>query len=223
MDKNITTINNLKIVNNEHVLVSVNPKIYSLDVVQSAAYVLMDRAYIVIDGDPKEKILVELKPTNKKEDLEKLGRDFNNELINYAVYKVQAERTKEIRETIVKRALLTNLGEEAGSLLAQEQAETPIEDSNQDVCGCESSTEEKGLELPEVDESNTQDYKEDPEGIMAPWGEKFSDDKEKGECTKDNAPSLDENQLNKEEKDKDNEEDTKIPWIEESSNNKEKK
>ena len=204
-DNNITTINNLKIVNKEHVLVSVNPKIYSLDVVQAAAYVLMDRAYIVIDGDPKEKILVELKPSNKKEDLEKLGRDFNNELINYAVYKVQSERTKEIRETIVKRALLTNLGEGAGSLFVQKQGEVPIEDSNQ--CECES---EEGLELPEVGESDVQDYKDDPEGIMTPWEEK-SDDKK--EDIKDDASSSDEKMPNK-----DN--DIKIPWYDEEYINK---
>ena len=77
MADGIITINNLKLVNNEHVLAKVNPKIYSLDVVQAAAYVLMDRAYVVIDGDPEKEILVELKPTDKKEDLEKLGRDFN--------------------------------------------------------------------------------------------------------------------------------------------------
>jgi hypothetical protein len=43
------------------VVVSVNPKIFPLEVIYSAAYVFLDRAYIMIDGDPQEDILVQLK------------------------------------------------------------------------------------------------------------------------------------------------------------------
>lgn len=174
MNNDIITINNIKIVNNDYILVTVNPKVYSLDIVQSAAYVLMDRAYVIIDGNPEEKILVELKPTDKKENLEKLGRDFNNELLNYAVYKIQAERTKGIREKIVQRALFTNLGEEAGSLLTEEN-KIP-KNSDQDICDVE--LDEEDTELPKLDNSDTLDYKEDPENIMVPWDEKFSENKE---------------------------------------------
>ena len=121
--ENVRVIDNLEI-HEDHVIVSVNPKIYSLDVVYSAGYVLMDRAYVVIDGDPEEEIIVELRP-KKRDDLEILGRDFNNELINYAVYKSQSEANREVKETIVKRALLTNVGEEEA-----EEKEEDFEDES---------------------------------------------------------------------------------------------
>ncbi len=89
------------------VILSINPKVYPLDVIYSAAYVFLDRAYILLDGDPEKEILVELKPKNE-EDLEKLGRDFNNELVSYADYKKRSENTKKIREILLQRALITN-------------------------------------------------------------------------------------------------------------------
>jgi len=85
----------------------INPKVYSLDVVYSAAYVFLDKAYVLLDGDPKKKIIVKLKP-KKETDLEKLGLEFMNELVNYADYSKRAEKTKSLREFILKRALLTN-------------------------------------------------------------------------------------------------------------------
>ena len=71
------------------VSVSINPSIYPLDVIYSAAYVFLDRAYVFIDGDPQKNVVVELKPKDGKTDLETLGRELNNELLNYAVYKKQ--------------------------------------------------------------------------------------------------------------------------------------
>lgn len=100
--------NNMEVHRKEnYVLVSVNPGIYPLDVVYSAAYVLIDRAYIIIDGNPNEEIIVELRP-KAKEDVELLGRDLNNELLNYAVYQARAEKNKTVRDAIVQRALLTH-------------------------------------------------------------------------------------------------------------------
>lgn len=107
-DKKVRVIDNLEI-HSDHVIVSVNPKIYNLDIIYSAAYVLMDKAYIVIDGDPEEEIIVEIRAKGKNNN-EELGRDFNNELINYAVYKAQSAANQEIKETMVKRALMTNAG-----------------------------------------------------------------------------------------------------------------
>ena len=109
-DKKIKVIDNLEIYS-DHVIVSVNPKIYTLDVVYSAAYVLIDRAYIVINGDPEEEIIVEIRAKDKTKN-EEIGRDFNNELINYAVYKSQSAANQEVKDAIVKRALLTNIGAE---------------------------------------------------------------------------------------------------------------
>lgn len=127
------------------ILISINPRIYPLDVIYSAAYVFLDKAYLLLDGDRKKKIVVELRPKEKsdKGDLEKLGREFNNELLNYAVYKKQSERNAPIRQAIVQRALLTS--EAAGQA---GQAEQDLE----------------GEDL---------DYLEDPDGIAIPWEEKY--------------------------------------------------
>lgn len=89
------------------VVVSVNPKIFPLEVIYSAAYVFLDKSYIMMDGDPQENILVQLKAKNDNEDLHLLALEFNNELISYAVYVVQAARSSEIRKAIVQRALAT--------------------------------------------------------------------------------------------------------------------
>ena len=108
--KKIRVINNFEINDKDgYVLISINPKIYSLEVVYSAAYSLLEKAYIIIGGEPNEEILIEMRPKKGGMDLEKLGREFNNELINYAVYMMQSERNKIEKEMLMKRALQTNI------------------------------------------------------------------------------------------------------------------
>jgi His-Xaa-Ser system protein HxsD len=89
------------------IVLRLNPKVYPLDVVYSAAYVFLDRAYILLDGDPKKQILVKL--TSKKQgDPKVLAGEFQNELINYADYFQRAAQTRKIREVLLQRAMLTN-------------------------------------------------------------------------------------------------------------------
>jgi His-Xaa-Ser system protein HxsD len=59
--------------------ISLNPKIYPLEALYSAAYVFLDRAYIRFEGDPDKEIKVLIKP---KGDEEKIADEFMNELIN---------------------------------------------------------------------------------------------------------------------------------------------
>ena len=86
----------------------VNPKIYPLDVIYSAAYVMIDRAFIILDGDPEKKIKVEIRKKEAHHDINELTRSFNEELLNYAAYSVQSKKNKVIRETLLQRILLTN-------------------------------------------------------------------------------------------------------------------
>jgi His-Xaa-Ser system protein HxsD len=88
-------------------LISVNPRIYPLDVVYYAAYSLLDRAYVLLDGDPKEEIIAEIKP-KREQSIEQLATQFNEELLNYSVYKSQIEKNNAIRQVFIQRALLTN-------------------------------------------------------------------------------------------------------------------
>lgn len=109
MEEGLSMQGNLEVNKKEgFVFVSINPKIYPVDVVLSAAYVFTDKCYVLLDGDPKDEIIVELRPKSQNEDLEKVGREFNNELIHYANYAVQAIKNSKIREAILQRVLLTN-------------------------------------------------------------------------------------------------------------------
>jgi len=92
----------------DYIEVELSPKVYSVDTVFSASYVLMDRAYIIIDGDPKRKLMVRLRP-KKKYSLKDLAHEFNDELLNYSVYDAQCRRNSRLREELLKRALFTNL------------------------------------------------------------------------------------------------------------------
>jgi len=94
-----------------NVIVSVNPKVYGLDTIFSAAYIFIDKAYVIIDGDPNEQIIVQLKAKDKNTDLERLGRDFNNELINYSFYAIQTARSMPIRAAMIQRAFKTHTSE----------------------------------------------------------------------------------------------------------------
>jgi His-Xaa-Ser system protein HxsD len=113
MAGDIATVDNLEIDRKRNaVTISVNPKFYSLDVVHSAIYVMLDDHYFRIDGDPADEILVTIKPKKKAEDLESVGRKFNNELINYAVVNLRGEKTKDIRAAIIQRALQSHMGDD---------------------------------------------------------------------------------------------------------------
>ena len=59
---------------------SLNPKFYSLDVIYSTCYVFLEKAYIVLDGDLENKIIVNIK-AKEGEDGFLIAQDFNNELL----------------------------------------------------------------------------------------------------------------------------------------------
>ena len=134
-------------IDNNSVIIKINPNLYALETIYSASYVFLDRAYILLDGDPDKEILIKLKP-KEKEDLEKLGGEFLNELINYSDYKKRAEQTKEIREVLLQRALITN---DPSAIQNNEEFEEVMNDLGDD------------------------DYLDDPEGIAIPWEEKYGD------------------------------------------------
>jgi His-Xaa-Ser system protein HxsD len=108
-ESDISTISNLEIHNNEcFVVVSVNTKIYAMDIVYSACYVFIDKAYVQISGNPDTEVLVELRYKGIIGDLEILGRDFNNELLSYAVFKLESEKGRETKDSIIRKSLETN-------------------------------------------------------------------------------------------------------------------
>jgi His-Xaa-Ser system protein HxsD len=144
-------------IKDNQITLAVNPKLYPLEAVYSAAYVFMDRAYIVLDGDPKKEILVRMKIKEefKSMSLGELGNEFNNELLNYADYLTRAKETKKIREMFLQRAIITNDPETAEEIIAE---------GGEDLGGAED------VDLDELDE---EDFLDDPEGIAIPWEEKY--------------------------------------------------
>ena len=126
-EDDIKIVGNLEIHNKErYVVVSVSPKIYPLDVIYSAAYVMLDKAYIILTGNPDEEVLVELRYQKSEGNLELLGREFNNELINYAVYKTQSEQSRGVKEEIVRKALQTNLEDSFEDSSEEEYLDDPL-------------------------------------------------------------------------------------------------
>ena len=106
MDEGIKIIDNMEIHENEKfVLIVVNSKIYPLPVVHSAAYIMTDKAYIILDGDPDGDILIQIRPKDANSSLEALGRKFSEELLNYSTYMIQSERNRELRNIIFQKAL----------------------------------------------------------------------------------------------------------------------
>lgn len=106
---NSTVLDNLAIYEkSDSATLSINPKIFPLDLVYAAAYIMIDKAFIMLDGDPNERIIVQIQRKNKADDLKDLAVAFNEELLNYAVYKTQSEKNKSLREIILQRVLLTN-------------------------------------------------------------------------------------------------------------------
>ena len=101
------------------VKLTVDPKIYSLATVYSAGYVFLDRGYIYLDKDSKARIIIWLFPKNKKENLDKLGMDFYNELLNYAHYFSRIKTNAEVIKLLLQRALFSA----NPSLVAQTQKE----------------------------------------------------------------------------------------------------
>ncbi|MCX8189721.1 MAG: hypothetical protein N3F05_00635 [Candidatus Diapherotrites archaeon] len=136
---------------NEAIL-SINPKVFPLEVVYAACYVLLDRAYFILDGDPQKEIKILIKPKEEalsRKKLESLALKLHDELINYAAYAIQAARNQPIREAIIKRALATNLTENYCPQCAEEE-----------------NIKEKAADI----KMPTDDlFIDDPEGIAKPW------------------------------------------------------
>lgn len=188
----IKTVGNLELNHNEkYVTIKLNPKVYSLDVVYTASYVFLEKSFVILDGDPKTEIIVELRPRDKTHNLEDIGREFNNELISCMVYKIQSEKNKAIREAIVQRALLTNQ-ESTKSKNSQEQSH-----DSEITFG-------------------TDDQLEDPLGIAKPWEDKYGNESPNTEKCED-SPSINDSE-NKVEELLDDSEKTKIPWDDDEKN-----
>ena len=99
---------------NNETKITVDSRIYPLEAVYGAAYIFLDRSYVRLDGNPKDKIIVTIKGKKKlnKKEMDKLTGDFFNELLNYSLRFLISKQNQKIREYIVGTAILGAVGEE---------------------------------------------------------------------------------------------------------------
>lgn len=138
--------------------VLVDPSVYPLEVVMGAAYVFVDRCFLLLDRTPDGRVKVAFTPKPESTlDAAALAGEFQNELLAQALRARLGERHEKVREALVARALFGAAPEQS----PEEPA--PATDA------------QLGLEprfLPAADD----DYLEDPLGIAVPWEEKYGKD-----------------------------------------------
>ena len=89
------------------VIIKVNTKRCPMVVLYSAAYIMLDIAHILFEGDPENEISVLMKAKNGC-DLEKLGMNFEKELSSYNFYMTESEAAEFIRNIAAQRGVETN-------------------------------------------------------------------------------------------------------------------
>ena len=74
----IGQLKNIEIEDNS-ALITINPEIYPLSAIFTAAYCMCDKAYMLIDGSPAEEIFVEITPKDNTEPI-KLVQEYSGQL-----------------------------------------------------------------------------------------------------------------------------------------------
>jgi len=126
------------------IILALDKRLYPLDVIYGAAYVVIDRAYILLDKDAQGRTLVRIDTKEESDDdgLRALAGEFANELLSQALRRKITQQNKGIIEAIVNQAI----GGATGAMLPG-----VLDDDDDDL-----------------------DFLDDPLGIAVPWEEKFS-------------------------------------------------
>ena len=95
-------------IDNDKVTLHLNPKIYPLDVIYGASYIMIDKAFILLDGDPDKNIIIEIRKKKENQNLNELVIEFNDELINYATYKTKSEESLLFRNLLLRAMFSDN-------------------------------------------------------------------------------------------------------------------
>ena len=82
----------------------INPKIYNKEIILLAAYALLDKASIMVEGDPKKEIKVTF--DSQERDIESL---FQKELIKASVHENQRDNGQPLQDAFHKEALLSDI------------------------------------------------------------------------------------------------------------------
>lgn len=136
--------------------------VYSLDVLMSACYTFIDKAYFLVNKPDKDhfEVIVALKPDVTEYNLKTLAGEFENQLLEEALRAKIGKKTATIRDRIVTTALAYSIERPQ-----EESGESDLEDLPPEV-----------LAVLQNDDDDL-DFLDDPLGIAVPWEDKF--DKEK--------------------------------------------
>ena len=107
-------------ISGEQAILSINPKLYNLDMVYATAYVHLDTIWFLFDGDPTVEIIIHATRKQPTLNLDQFAKQFMNELISISNYFKQLETNKSIITTILQRALFSASPETAQEAEHQE-------------------------------------------------------------------------------------------------------
>lgn len=108
---NATHLHNFRVNLREgSVSIDVKPSISPIPVIMHAAYHFIDDVWVIVRGEPQTAITVTLIPThkqakNQEHELEKLGYQFNVQLISSFLEDLEGRRYAGVRNAIVQAAL----------------------------------------------------------------------------------------------------------------------
>ncbi|MFO0684534.1 MAG: His-Xaa-Ser system protein HxsD [Sandaracinus sp.] len=112
----------------------IDETVYPRDAIFGAAYIFIDRCYVLLDrpGDQKVSVRLRSKGPATEADLEALAGELANELLNQVLRLRVGESTARIREYYMARAFFASEGKSTidqllAELDAEEMAEAPLE------------------------------------------------------------------------------------------------
>lgn len=112
----------------------IDEQIYPRDALFGAAYIFIDRCYVLLDrpGDQRVSVRFRTKAAATEAELEALAGEFANELLNQVLRLRVGESTARIREYYMARAFFATDGKSTidqllAELDAEEMAEAPLE------------------------------------------------------------------------------------------------
>jgi len=146
---------------------SLDPRREGLDEIFGAAYLMIDRAYVLVEGDPTKSLTVTLRPKAERTAAARaaLSADFRAELAAQRVRWAIARSNQPIREYVSENALA--LAQEFAARPAAgaaAPAETPLTvDQRAEIERLIADVEN------EIKSMNEQKTQPDPKGMAAPW------------------------------------------------------
>ena len=94
----------LQLLDGDRLVLVINTRVYSLVAIFRTCYIFTNRCYLYLSPEGDSEIKIQIKAKTVGTDLNQVGGDFCNELINQEVRQNLAKETGKIRELIVAQA-----------------------------------------------------------------------------------------------------------------------